>query len=73
MLRRITTGSGGIGPRDLRPTWVNKAWSNSPEPSDLGTDEYLALCTRLHVEPSITVNVEGAGATAEERQPGLNM
>ena len=56
----------GIGPRDLRPTWVNKAWSNAPEPDDLGTDEYLALCARLHIEPSITVNVEGAGATAEE-------
>ncbi len=56
----------GIGPRDLRPTWVNKAWSNAPEPGDLGTNEYLALCARLHIEPSITVNVEGAGATAEE-------
>jgi alpha-N-arabinofuranosidase len=56
----------GIGPRDLRPTWINKAWSNAPEPGDLGTDEYLALCERLHIEPSITVNVEGAGATAQE-------
>jgi alpha-N-arabinofuranosidase len=57
---------GGIGPRDLRPVWTNKAWSNAPEPDDLGTDEYLALCERLHIEPSITVNVEGNGATAEE-------
>ena len=56
----------GIGPRDLRPTWVNKAWSNAPEMDDLGTGEYLALCTRLHIEPSITVNVDGAGATPEE-------
>ena len=56
----------GIGPRDLRPTWVNKSWSNAPEPDDLGTDEYLALCGRLHIEPSITVNVDGAGATPEE-------
>jgi alpha-N-arabinofuranosidase len=56
----------GIGPRDLRPTWVNKAWSNAPEPGDLGTDEYLALCERLKIEPSITVNVDGAGATVEE-------
>lgn len=56
----------GIGPRDLRPVWINKAWSNAPEPGDLGTDEYLALCARLHIEPSITVNVEGSGATAEE-------
>jgi alpha-L-arabinofuranosidase len=56
----------GIGPRDLRPVWINKAWSNAPEPDDLGTDEYLALCNRLHIEPSITVNVEGNGATSEE-------
>ncbi len=56
----------GIGPRDLRPVWVNKAWSNAPEPNDFGTDEYLAFCNRLGIEPSITVNVDGAGATAEE-------
>ncbi len=56
----------GIGPRDLRPTWTNKSWSNAPEPDDLGTDEYLALCARLHIEPSITVNVGGNGATPEE-------
>ena len=56
----------GIGPRDLRPVWINKSWSNAPEPNDLGTDEYLALCARLHVDPSITVNVDGDGATPEE-------
>ena len=56
----------GIGPRDLRPVWINRSWSNAPEPDDLGTDEYLALCERLHIEPSITVNVDGAGATPEE-------
>lgn len=56
----------GIGPRDLRPVWTNAAWSNAPEPNDLGTDEYLALCSRQHIEPSITVNVGGNGATAAE-------
>lgn len=56
----------GIGPRDQRPVWVNKAWSNAPEPNDFGTDEYLALCERAGIEPSLTVNVEGAGETAEE-------
>ena len=56
----------GIGPRDLRPVWINKSWSNAPEPDDPGTDEYLALCGRLGIEPSITVNVDGAGATPEE-------
>jgi alpha-L-arabinofuranosidase len=56
----------GIGPRDLRPIWTNRAWSDAPEPNDLGTDEYLALCARVHAQPSITVNVNGAGATPEE-------
>jgi alpha-N-arabinofuranosidase len=56
----------GVGPRDQRPVWMNKAWSNAPEPDDFGTDEYLAFCERLHIEPSITVNVDGDGATPEE-------
>ena len=56
----------GIGSRDRRPVWINKSWSNAPEPNDFGTDEYLALCRRLKIEPSITVNVGGAGATPEE-------
>jgi alpha-N-arabinofuranosidase len=56
----------GIGARDLRPIWTNVAWSHAPEPNDLGTDEYLALCERVHAQPSITVNVNGAGATPQE-------
>lgn len=56
----------GIGPRDQRPSWLNVAWSNATEPSDFGTDEYIAFCRTINAEPSITVNVEGAGATAEE-------
>lgn len=56
----------GIGPRDERPVWTNVAWSNAPEPGDFGTDEYLAFCARLGIEPSITVNVNGGTATAEE-------
>jgi alpha-N-arabinofuranosidase len=56
----------GIGPRDRRPTWINLSWKNEPEPSDFGTDEYLDFCRRLGAEPTITVNVEGRGATVEE-------
>lgn len=56
----------GVGPRDLRPVWTNVAWSNAPEPGDFGTDEYLALCQRLRMEPSITVNVNGGTATPKE-------
>ncbi len=56
----------GVGPRDERPVWKNISWSNAPEPDDFGTDEYLALCDRLHMAPSITVNVAGGTATPEE-------
>lgn len=56
----------GIGPRDQRPTWVNLSWKNEPEPGDFGTDEFVRFCRNLAAEPSITVNVEGRGATAEE-------
>jgi alpha-N-arabinofuranosidase len=56
----------GVGPRDRRVTWANLSWRDEPEPSDFGTDEFLALCRRVRAEPSITVNVEGRGSTAEE-------
>ena len=56
----------GIGPRDQRFTWTNLSWGNEPEPSDFGTDEFIRLCRNLGAEPSITVNVEGRDATAEE-------
>ena len=56
----------GIGPRDHRPVWVNLSWGNELEPSDFGTDEFVAFSRRVGAEPSITVNVEGRGATADE-------
>ncbi len=56
----------GVGPRDERFTWVNLSWKNEPEPGDFGTDEYVAFARAAGAEPSITVNVEGRGATAEE-------
>ena len=56
----------GIGPRDQRPTWTNKAWWNEREPSDFGSDEFIAFCRTIGAEPHVVVNVEGAGATPEE-------
>ena len=56
----------GIGPRDERVTWSNLSWKNEPEPGDFGTDEFVVLARALGAEPSITVNVEGRGATAVE-------
>jgi alpha-N-arabinofuranosidase len=56
----------GVGPRDERATWINLSWKNEPEPSDFGTDEFIGFCRNIGAAPSITVNVEGRGATAEE-------
>jgi alpha-L-arabinofuranosidase len=55
-----------VGPRDQRTAWINLSWGNELEPSDFGTDEFIRLCRNVGAEPSITVNVEGRGATAEE-------
>lgn len=56
----------GVGPRDERVTWSNLSWKNEPEPGDFGTDEFVAFAHAAGAEPSITVNVEGRGATVEE-------
>jgi alpha-N-arabinofuranosidase len=56
----------GVGPRDRRPVWSNLSWKNEPEPGDIGTDEYIRFSRRVGAEPTLTVNVEGRGATPEE-------
>jgi alpha-L-arabinofuranosidase len=56
----------GTGLRDARPTWINLSWRNELEPGDFGTAEFIRLARNVGAEPSITVNVEGRGATAEE-------
>ena len=56
----------GVGSRDRRPVWVNASWGNELEPSDFGTDEFIRFARRVGAQPSITVNVEGRGATADE-------
>ncbi|MFN2564240.1 MAG: alpha-L-arabinofuranosidase C-terminal domain-containing protein [Gemmatimonadaceae bacterium] len=56
----------GVGPRDRRPVWTNLSWKNEPEPGDFGTDEFIRFSRRVGAEPTLTVNVEGRGATPEE-------
>lgn len=55
-----------VGPRDQRTAWTNLSWKNEVEPADFGTIEFIELSQDVGAEPSITVNVEGLGATAEE-------
>ena len=56
----------GVGPRDARPTWINLSWRNELESGDFGTNEFIRFARNAGAEPSITVNVEGHGATADE-------
>jgi alpha-N-arabinofuranosidase len=56
----------GTGPRDERPSWINLSWKNEVEPGDFGTDEFVRFARIVGAEPSMTVNVEGRGATADE-------
>src|SRR4030095_9281958 len=56
----------GVGSRDERVTWVNPSWRNEPEPGDFGTDEFISFSFGVGARPSITINVEGRGATVAE-------
>lgn len=44
-----------IGPRDKRPPIYDPVWK-AVQPNDVGTDEFLALCKLLEVEPYITAS-----------------
>jgi alpha-L-arabinofuranosidase len=44
-----------IGDPDKRPPIMDPVW-HAVQPDDIGTDEFMALCRLLDVEPYITVN-----------------
>jgi alpha-L-arabinofuranosidase len=45
----------GVGEIDKRPPIYDPVW-HAVQPNDVGTDEFLALCRLLGVDPYITVN-----------------
>jgi len=45
----------GVGDIDKRPPIFDPVW-HAVQPNDVGTDEFLALCRLLEVDPYITVN-----------------
>ena len=45
----------GVGDIDKRPPIFDPVW-HAVQPNDVGTDEFLALCRLLDVDPYITVN-----------------
>lgn len=54
----------GIGPKDKRPTMVNKWWGGVTEDNSFGTHDFLNMCELLGTEPYLSGNV-GSGTVQE--------
>lgn len=54
----------GIGPKEDRPTIVNKWWGGVTEDNSFGTHDFLNLCEELGAEPYLSGNV-GSGTVQE--------
>ncbi|MGZ5246719.1 MAG: hypothetical protein ACXWV5_06750 [Flavitalea sp.] len=50
----------GIGPKDKRPTMVNKWWGGVTEDNSFGTHDFLEMCKKIGAEPYLAGNV-GSG------------
>lgn len=54
----------GIGPKDKRPSIVNKWWGGVTEDNSFGTHEFLNMCEQLGADPYLAGNV-GSGTVQE--------
>ncbi len=54
----------GIGPKDKRPTMVNKWWGGVTEDNSFGTHDFLNMCKLLNTEPYLAGNI-GSGTVQE--------
>ena len=54
----------GIGPKDKRPSMVNKWWGNVTENNSFGTHDFLDMCELLGAEPYMAANI-GSGTVEE--------
>jgi alpha-N-arabinofuranosidase len=54
----------GIGPKENRPTIVNRWWGGTTEDNSFGTHDFLNLCEALGTEPYLSGNV-GSGTVQE--------
>ncbi len=54
----------GIGPKEKRPTMVNKWWGGVTEDNSFGTHDFLDMCERIGAEPYLSGNV-GSGTVQE--------
>jgi alpha-N-arabinofuranosidase len=50
----------GVGPREARPRVLDLAW-RSIETNQVGTDDFLAWCSRVGLEPMLAVNLGNRG------------
>ncbi len=54
----------GIGPKDQRPTIVNRWWGGVTEDNSFGTHDFLNMCEMLGAEAYLSANV-GSGTVQE--------
>src|SRR5258706_11625975 len=54
----------GIGPKDKRPTMVNRWWGGVTESNSFGTHDFLNMCEMLGAEPYMAANI-GSGTGQE--------
>lgn len=54
----------GIGPKDKRPTMVNKWWGGVTEDNSFGTHDFLNMCKEIGAEPYLAGNI-GSGTVQE--------
>ena len=47
----------GIGPKETRPSMVNRWWGGVTEDNSFGTHDFLDLCELLETEPYLAANV----------------
>jgi alpha-N-arabinofuranosidase len=54
----------GVGPKDKRPTMVNKWWGGVTEDNSFGTHDFLDMCKQIGAQPYLSGNV-GSGTVQE--------
>ncbi|HEX7015624.1 MAG TPA: alpha-L-arabinofuranosidase C-terminal domain-containing protein [Cyclobacteriaceae bacterium] len=54
----------GIGPKDKRPSMINRWWGGVTEDNSFGTHDFLNMCELLGAEPYLSANV-GSGTVQE--------
>jgi alpha-N-arabinofuranosidase len=54
----------GIGPKDKRPSMVNRWWGGVTEDNSFGTHDFLDMCEKIGAQPYLAANV-GSGTVED--------